>query len=339
MTAGLETFAKVRALHDRTDSPGEKASAAGRMEALAEAAGMTVAEAVSKLDAPAPKPSSFFEDLFNTPEFRADRAEREAKRQTKAAALVEEYGSEDAVFADTPMEAALRSACEPLLGPGETWQARHEIDGWGSHHGRSTMPASVREAVSEAWPLPSTIAEAWAEYEASEKLIGDRYTVDTYCDPWVFVNARRYVVEELCNTLPARSLNDLRARISWMEFWANGEIEQTPDEHRTNLATLRADIERMGARLKEEAASVQNGQGADRDQSKSGSTSPVQNGRPEGMAEITIPLRRTNAEKRRDVLALLNAGIPGISALTDREIARRAGVSPQTVGNIRRSLA
>lgn len=38
MTAGLETFAKVRALHDRTDNPGEKAAAAGRMKALARAA-------------------------------------------------------------------------------------------------------------------------------------------------------------------------------------------------------------------------------------------------------------------------------------------------------------
>lgn len=47
MTAGLETFAKVRALHDRTDSPGERAAAAGRMDALARAVGMTTDEAMS----------------------------------------------------------------------------------------------------------------------------------------------------------------------------------------------------------------------------------------------------------------------------------------------------
>lgn len=50
MTVGLDTFAKVRALHDRTDNPGEKAAAAGRMEALARSAGMTVRQAKSKLD-------------------------------------------------------------------------------------------------------------------------------------------------------------------------------------------------------------------------------------------------------------------------------------------------
>ena len=33
MTAGLDTFAKVRALHDRTANPGGKAAAAGRREA------------------------------------------------------------------------------------------------------------------------------------------------------------------------------------------------------------------------------------------------------------------------------------------------------------------
>ncbi|WP_156376070.1 hypothetical protein [Methylobacterium sp. Leaf117] len=269
MKAGLEIFAKVRALHDCTNSTGEKASAAGRMEALAKAEGMTVGEAVSKLDVSIPKPANFFEDLFNTPEFRAERAEWEAKRQTKAATLVEEYGSEDAVFADTPMEAALRAACELLLGPGQTWQTIHEIDGWGQLHGPDTMPASVRKAVSEAWPLPTTMAAAWAEYEASEKLIGDRYTIDRYCDPWVFVNARCYVVEELCNTLPARSLNDIRARLSWIEFWASNEVRQDPNEYRINLATLRADIERMSARLKEEAAPLQSGQKPEQDQLRS----------------------------------------------------------------------
>lgn len=41
---------------------------------------------------------------------------------------------------------------------------------------------------------------------------------------------------------------------------------------------------------------------------------------------------RSNAEKRASVLVLLSEG------LANREIARRAGVSPQTVGNIRRTV-
>lgn len=50
MTAGLKTFAKVRALHYRMDHPNERAAAAGRMEALAGAAGMTAAEAKNRTD-------------------------------------------------------------------------------------------------------------------------------------------------------------------------------------------------------------------------------------------------------------------------------------------------
>lgn len=69
MTTGLETFAKVRALHDRATSAGEREAAAGRMVQLARKAGMTVAEAVSKLDAPQMTPAqavaASFAEFFN----------------------------------------------------------------------------------------------------------------------------------------------------------------------------------------------------------------------------------------------------------------------------------
>lgn len=101
MTDGLETFAKVRTLHDRAHHPGEKAAAAGRMEALGSAAGMTVAEAASKLDASTPKPSSLFEDLFNSPEARAADAERARRDADRRAEVLAEVGTEDAVWKAT----------------------------------------------------------------------------------------------------------------------------------------------------------------------------------------------------------------------------------------------
>ena len=332
MTPDLSTFAKVRALHDRTDSPGEKASAAAQMRTLARKAGMTVGEAVSKLDAPKPRPvpapksavraaADAFNEFFNRPDFVAERAERRQRRRAEAAAIVERHGSEEAVFADTPMESALRAACEPLLGPGETWESVYRLDGWGSLDSRAKMPASVRRAVTEAWPMPATVTAAWAEFQATERLTGERYTLSDYADPPSFVSARRYVVEEVLNTLPARSLAELRARGAWLDFWANYEVDQGADDHRAVVATLRADIERMGARLREQDAAA------------------VQSGQPEGAGRAAYPSRRTGADKRRDVLALLNADDPGISSLTDREIARRAGVSPSTVGAIRRERA
>jgi len=49
------------------------------------------------------------------------------------------------------------------------------------------------------------------------------------------------------------------------------------------------------------------------------------------------PAWRHNADKRSAVLLLLSD--PATAQLSDREIARRAGVSPQTVGNVRRDTA
>jgi hypothetical protein len=47
----------------------------------------------------------------------------------------------------------------------------------------------------------------------------------------------------------------------------------------------------------------------------------------------------TTAEKRRRVAAILNAMDADGRLLTDREISRRVGVSPTTVGNVRRASA
>ena len=349
MTAALETFAKVRALHDGTDSPGEKAAAMLKMQTLAGKAGMTVEEAVSTLDAPGPKPRSIFDDLFNSPEFLASQAERERERAARRAAAVTEYGGEDAVWADTAMEAALRQACAPLLGPGETWDTIYRLDGWGMLDARSKMPESVRRAVSEAWPLPTSAAEAWAEYEATEKLDSDRTAFCRDYTPHTWSEARRYIVEGLCQTLPAHSLRDIRARLSWMEHAARLDLARSWEEQEPVLTTLRADIERMGVQIRQDrtpagnSADLSDGYAPGAYPLRSldpGTSKPVQTGQGQGAGIQHPSLRRTNADKRRDVLTLLkaNADNPGIAPLSDREIARRAGVSPQTVGNIRRSI-
>lgn len=59
----------------------------------------------------------------------------------------------------------------------------------------------------------------------------------------------------------------------------------------------------------------------------------MEHGATEG--ERTAARSRANAEKRADVLAILAAH----PELSDREIARRAGVSPQTVNTHRRATA
>lgn len=304
MTVGLETFAKVRALHDRTDSQGEKAAAMLKMQTLARKAGMSVEQAMSTLDTPAPKPSSFFDDLFNTPEFRASQAERERDRLARCAVLLEEYGSEDAVFADTALEAALRQACAGLPA-------------WDDFTPRHLMPPTVAEAVTAAWPMPCTVAEAWVEYESAERRADNRCSFDRYYSPEAFMQARCYLLEEILDTEPSRGFEDLQARVAWLEHLNGRGFSRSQEEQTVVLGSLRQDVERLF---------VQTGRSVENDRLKSEPMSSVQSGH----------LRRTNAEKRRDVLALLNAENACIAPLTDREIARRAGVSPQTVGNIRR---
>lgn len=80
MTVDLSTFAKVRALHNSTTNPGERAAAASRMKVLARKAGLTVKQAKSMLDAPKPMTQAeaaakAFNDLFNSPDAMARRAE------------------------------------------------------------------------------------------------------------------------------------------------------------------------------------------------------------------------------------------------------------------------
>ena len=320
MTAGLQTFAKILALHDSTSNPGEKAAAAARMKVLARKAGFTVEQAVSKLDTPKSKSparamANSFAEFMSRPEFVAERNEREARRRIEVAAILERHGSEGAVFADTPMEEALRVSCEPLLGPYETWEMDYHLHGWGSLGSRHQMPATVRDAVCQAWPMPETVAATWAEYEATDRLTRERYTVDGYYEPHLFTEARQQLVAEILNTLPARSLHDMRARGAWLGHWADGEAEQSRDDHRAAVATLRADIERMGQRLRE------------RDETPSDNSDPSQTG-PVHSGQVRRP---TRAERHTAIRALMAQGHG------DREIARRLGISPTTVGAVRRS--
>jgi hypothetical protein len=190
-----------------------------------------------------------FAEFMSRPEFVAERVERERQRIERAAAAVAEHGSEAAVFADSHIEAALRVACEPLLGPGQTWDGVYELAGWAWLQGRDRMPEVLRTAAAGAWPMPETVAAAWAEHQARDRREGDRYALFPDWTPHAFSEARRGLVDEVLNTCPARSLTDLRARLSWLDEL--NEIGATSQrEQRVQLATLRSDIERMAMRLR-----------------------------------------------------------------------------------------
>lgn len=319
-TLDLERFAKVRTLMTGGATPGERYAAKTRAEALAQAAGLTFGKACAQADAkpstaapafkspPASQAETFaaaMNAVFNTPEARAERAEREVKRQARCRELLEQYGTEDAVFADCDREAALKQACLAIIT--KTPVSNGTIDtlaGWDGPG--STMPAIVRETVSAAFPLPDTVVGTWAEYQHWEKRIDDMtaFAPDVDHAPWV--RARRYVLEARLDTLPAVDLADVLARLSWMECVNGQGWSRDVHEDARVLATLRADVERM----------------AESGQTAPGHVAPVQNG------------SGTAAERRRAVLSML--GSPDTCGLSDREIGRRVGVSPTTVGSLRR---
>lgn len=124
-------------------------------------------------------------------------------------------------------------------------------------------------------------------------------------NPEPHISARMAGLEHLMDTLPDASASGIAARLAWLSHLA------TLDHYRTN-----AEDAAFAARL---AADFQ------------AFTTAVQSERP---AEAAAADRRTQADRRSEVLSILSTS----PNLPDREIARRVGVSPQTVSNSRKKL-
>lgn len=119
------------------------------------------------------------------------------------------------------------------------------------------------------------------------------------------VSARMAGLEHLMDTLPDASASGIAARLAWLSHLA------TLDHFRTNAEDVA-----LAARLAADFHAF---------------TTAVQS---ERLAEAVAADRRTQADRRSEVLSILSTS----SDLPDREIARRVGVSPQTVSNLRKKL-
>lgn len=140
----------------------------------------------------------------------------------------------------------------------------------------------------------------------------DRLIVDPSYDPSPDVMVRLVALRHLLNTRQEPTAAGLRVRLAWLK----SAIAEVPAEQASDLkvlvATLTRDFEELAADI-----------------------SHLRAGRPSkqrGSAHAAAPIHRTTADKQRDVLSILDA----TPDLSDREIAKRVGVSPSTVGKWRR---
>ncbi|OWJ74854.1 helix-turn-helix domain-containing protein [Haematobacter genomosp. 1] len=302
-TLDMEKLRKVRALMDGAKTDGERRAAKAKAEVLAARAGMTLQQALPKLDVAKPaapqsgNPFTGFADWMEArePGYKAEqarrRADREANRLARCKELLAEYGSEKAVFFPTDLEKRLRRALLPLREGGDSFQ------GWVTGNPTPAMWAAIQAAS----PLPDTLQGIWAEHAAWEKLVSDRITFEPYYDAPAHVRARQAALERHMDRTPAPSIEGMRARLAWLAHLNDRGFTGDIHDDEAMIATLRADFEAIAA----------------------GMQSPL-------AGEPHRPGHRRTA-----VLDLL-ATEPDLS---DRQIARRVGCSPQTVGNWRRRAA
>lgn len=296
-----DKFRKVHALMTAGATEGERAAARARAEAMARRAGMTLAKAIK---------------LVSKPETAQERVQREMAeqfermRRAREAEAVRTYGPVEVIFAETPEEARLSEAVEAF----KVWGGAPEfppyvasLAGWSGDYGAmpgiSALPTQIAEAVRKALPWPRSVREAFNEVLNWHRLLRPRFAFDSdyHREPWVA--AREDLVGELFWSLGASSLDDIAAR----EAWAIHRMDTSGWWHDDTI--------RLVGRLRMDAEWVVHQ-----------TLMRMLDNAPRTAAPATA------AERRRKAVSILDAE-PGLS---DREVARRCGVSPTTVGTLRR---
>ncbi len=177
--------------------------------------------------------------LDDDPGMRAMREARARERGERAAEVVARYGGEEAAWADTVEEAALESACRHLREGGL---------------GLFDVPANVRDfpdalrrAAMEALPFPDTVAGAWDEHARWERRADDLAALNPDWSPSGPTEARRRLLEDVLDRLPARTFADVQARLSWMQHVLDLGFTRDIAEDQACLDALKADVEALGS--------------------------------------------------------------------------------------------
>jgi len=316
----IEKFRKVYALVTGGATDGERAAAKARASKIAERAGMTLSDAVSKLDAP--KPPNFFEGWDDwreekEPGYKAKKAQENATRQDRYASrrseILQQFGTVKAALDPNAQEQLLMRAAMPFITKWHTF-----IDVCGTKRKVASKFANISDnffkisdvdpdavtAIKTAFPFPETICGAFDELKAWDALNRDRAHFYNHHEYYfdLPIELRVELLREVLRSQPVASWDDLETRFHYKSYaWQQQWIDERDFEDK-EWARLFADIRILRNAVEPSAPGT------------------VQTG------------HRTNADKRAAVLSMLDTS----PELSDREISRRTGVSPQTVGNWRR---
>ena len=324
----IEKFRKIYAHVQRGVNDGERDNARRLAEKLAASAGMTFDEAVKSIDASAQATENEgygdWRDVFR--QTAQEKDERRQKRQQKRDAVLARYGNIFRVFEPTDKERKLRRAVSPFsqftpyrTPAGGKSQYTSKLDKCRKIEiDLGDLSKRARKAIETAYPIPDGLADVLAELIEWDQLAYDR-KVFTEQNEWnldMEVMGRLAVLRNILRNKPASSWDDIQARFEWeAHHWRQQWI--WPEEHEREddefLKRVQSDL--MALRERYDNQSVQVGQ-------------------PETSDEIRT-MSRSNADIRKAVLSMLYAS----PELSDREISRRVGVSPQTVNNWRRRQA
>lgn len=208
-------------------------------------------------------------------------------------------------FPETDIERSLRRSLAPLaieIGHGMTDQP------WiGSFVGLRDVggpSVDLLRALGDARPLPKRLVDVWSEMQDWMSLQADRARIAPgYVLP-PHVAVRISALEHLLDTLPDPTSAGMKARFAWLQHIATFDHYRTNEEDAALASRIASDFDQF-------MRSVQSGQ----------------------RKELS-PAPRTQADRRREVVSILQTQ----PDLSDREIARRCKVSPQTVNNWRRKL-
>lgn len=320
-TLDINKFRKVHALMIGGATEGERTAAKTSAEKMALRAGISLEQAITESQGAKVEASKGFFEGFDDwmekkhPGHKAQKARENTARDIRDNArrmeVLSVYGTEAALFARNERERLLEAAINTLA----TWkywtdddgiQHRHAsaLDGKESHFwGVGNITPAIRDAVTKAYPWPSNLDAALKEVQAWDRLRWDRDLFsggewNHYAEVECRISLLEYALER---EQPVISWEDLQARFDWKRYEFERQWINPTEREDAFMDRLEEDMKVLRRQY---------------------SNPPVQTG------------HTTTSARRKAVLSILDSQ----PDLSDREIARRTDVSPQTVGNLRRRL-